>query len=273
MNKLTLLAAAALATVVSATPPAHAAEAYATYEDFTGDSRIDTTKFLFPERQRNISGGKLNMLMREYGTQLADTNFTADSWGLNIERGPEKIRWMRATVTAKSFSVTGCGTNPEPSDVQARLIGAFFNVGATPPADPNNRIGDVVATVRLIRYSDSADASTVLRAEGTVARCTTADCNLDTEELGRVDLGPVTVGTAATLAMEWQPGNNRFAFQLNANAKKLVAYTVPDAQPPARLFRQVGLRTRLANCFGGPRTQGFVNASFDNLQVNSSALQ
>lgn len=244
------------------------AQTFTTYDGF-GAAVINPDRWLWPERQRQVVGGALIMTQRDYGVQLGDQGLVADSWSVSIRRNAAAVTQIRANVAVSEYQVTGCSANSEPSDVQARLVGRFFNAGT---AQPTSGLDDVVAVARLIRRSDSTDATGVVRVQGVVVRCLDGECNTNVGVVGSVDLGTATLGTNVLLSMEWDRANKRFAFQRGTGAKKYVSYTFSDALPAYDNARVIGTRTRLANCFSGPKTRGYVKARFDNVAVNQSAL-
>jgi hypothetical protein len=175
---------------------------------------------------------------------------------------------MRAWVKVNDYELTGCTANPEPSEIQARLLGFYFNAG---PAS-TGRVNDIGASVRLIRASDSSDAPGVLRVEGLVFQCTTEDCNSGTLVLGSVDLGTTAVGTLVQLKVEWEQTSKRFNFYYGNIPVQRITYEVSDTSPPtAGHARLIGTRTNVANCLTAPRAMGYVSASFDHFAVNQSA--
>lgn len=256
----------ALATL----PAAAAPEGYTLWDDFSGTNGIDATRWLAVERIRQRVDGALRLGQRDMAGQLNNTDMFNSSWSTNL-KNPSAVTQMRVTITAERFFVEDCAANNNaegPPDVQARAIGAFFNAGGSAPT---SRIDDVVAGIRLIRRADSADPDTVLRAEGFVARCTTSDCNYGTVLVGGVDLGPVSVGTAASMKFDWEPDKDRFNFYLGSGAVQRISYAgLSDARAPFFDFKAVGTRTRLESCMAG-RKQGAMVARFDNLSVNDSA--
>lgn len=263
--RLTLLALA-----LAALPAVAAPEGYTLWDDFSGTSGIDPTRWQAVERIRQRVDGALRMGQRDIAGQLNNTDMFNSAWSTNL-LNPTAITQMRLTITAESFFIEDCAanSNPEgPPDVQARAVGVFFNSGG---GVPSSRVDDVVAGVRLIRRANSADAGNVLRAEGFVARCTTSDCNYGTVLVGVADLGPVAIGAAATMKFDWEPDKDRFNFYLGSGAVQRVSYAgLSDAQPAFLDFKSVGTRTRLESCMAG-RKQGAIVARFDNLSINSSA--
>lgn len=265
MKRFPLAALCGMATVI--TPATTHAEAYSSYDNFDGQTQVDPSRWLFGERQRLIKGGVLSMIQRDLGMQLANTGTFNQSWGHDVDE-PGLVTQMRASVTVNDYTVTGCAGNATASSVQARMVGAFFNAG---PAAPTSRIGDVIAVVRLIRASDSADGAGVLKAEGVVVRCTTADCNYDQTVLGNANLGTVNSGQTVSLKMEWDKPRKRFNFYRGSDPVQRVTYTADDSLAPFQPFKELGTRTILANCLSGPRAEGFIDGKFDNFSVNQSA--
>jgi len=250
-------------------PATQALESYVTWDNFNSSTSIDATRWLATERSRKVEGGQLRFIQRDLGSQYSNSGVFSNSWGENLTN-PAPVTQLKATLTVNGFDVTGCATNPtDVSTLQARLVGGFFNAG---PGVPTSRINDVGATIRLKRDSNSPDGAGVLRVQGTVFQCTTSDCNYGSIDLGSVDLGTATLGQAVVLRMDWEQSKKRFSFYRDSDPVQRVTYTASDSLPPYAVFRQIGTRTTVANCLGAARTQGFMDASFDKVYVNSSAL-
>lgn len=248
--------------------PAHALEDFASWDNFNAAAQIAPALWQGGERSRLIEGGALHMIQRDLGSQYDNTGLYSTSWNERLQN-PGAIRQLKATVTVNDFAVSGCGANTTPSTVQARLGGVFFNAG---PGVPSSQVNDIGAVIRFKRDSNSPDAAGLLRVEGLVFQCSTADCNYDSVVLGSVDLGLATVGQAAVLKTEWDPAKKRFNFYRDSNPVQRVTYTASDAQTAYVPSRWIGTRVNLANCLGGPRTEGFMDAKFDNVYVNASAV-
>lgn len=174
---------------------------------------------------------------------------------------------IKGSIVVNAFESSHCGASAAVGLVQARFDGRFFNSG---PGIPNSEMNDVGAVVRLRRDSNSADAANVLRVQGTVYQCTQADCNFGSVSLGDVDLGTALVGETVALKLEWDQPNKHFNF-FRGSAVQRVTYAVSDAFGPWSLYRNVGTRTSVPTCLAG-RTTGFMDAVFDNIAVNASAL-
>lgn len=248
---------------------AQAVENYTNWDNFDGATEIDMKRWLNPERHRIVEGGALRMIQRDLGSQYNNTDVFSNSWSASLAN-PGPVTQMKGAITVNGFDISHCAGNPNAGLVQARFNGGFFNAGPAVPT-PGNRVNDVGATIRLRRDSNSADAANVLRVQGTVFQCTTSDCNYGTVSLGDVDLGTALVGQTVSLRMEWDKPNKRFNFFVGNNPVQRVTYTVAHDLAPASEYRLIGTRTTVSHCMAG-RTDAFIDAKFDNISVNASAL-
>lgn len=246
-----------------------AQEAYTAYDQFTA-TRLDINRWTPAsalERVREINGNALRMVQRDLGLQTSDAGVTGISFATPMTN-PSTITQARVSITTTAVEVSGCTANTSASEAQARFAGAWFNAG---PQTAGSRQNDVLAGIRVFRASNSTDAAGVLRVQGFVSRCTNSDCST-TASLGTAAFDTVPLGTSVRLQIEWDAANNRFSFSRDGGTAKTVAYTVADALAPTTVFREVGTRMALANCFSGPRTAGYIDAKFDTVTVNASAL-
>lgn len=266
-NRTAHFAAALLA--LGATWGARAAEAYTNWDNFDGATQINEKRWLGTERHRLIEAGVLRMIQRDLGSQTNNTDVFSNSWSTSVAN-PAAVTQMQGSVTVNAFELSHCAANANAGILQARLNGQFFNAGPAVPA-PGDRINDVGAVIRLRRDSNSADAANVLRVQGTVYQCTTSDCNYGAVSLGDVDLGTALVGETVVLKMEWDKPNKRFNFYRGSDPVQRVTYAVSDTLAPGVRFAVVGTRTTLAHCMAG-RTEGFMDAKFDNISLNASAV-
>lgn len=261
-----LLSIALLASAT--TSPAWAAiETYVNYDGFGGTGPIDLERWVQPELSREIVGGTLLMRQRSIGNSVSNTG-TLDTNHVSSLQNPNAITRLRANVKVSSVSVTGCATNPTPSEVRARVIGSFFNTGF--PVSTTDRTNDVGAQIRLVHDSNAAAGE--LKVQGVVFRCLDADCN-SSALIGTIgDLGTVSVGTYVRAQVDWDKAAKTFYMYGNGATPHTVTYTDSDASLPVFAFKQMATRTQMANCMGGPRTQGDIEVRFDNVMVNTSAL-
>jgi hypothetical protein len=264
--RMTLWMAALTASVLAA-PVVQAMEPFKLYDKFS-DSPLDPARWAEGERARFIKGGGLHLMQRSWGTAAADVGVTSANWSSAFPN-PAAITEMRARVTIKDIETNACPSNPAVADARARLIGGFFNVG-TPTA--GSQVGDATAQVRFMRASNSADAPGVMRVQGMVLICTTADCAGGFTVGNIVELGTVATGTPTTVQLQWDQPGKTFHFSRDGGAfSGTVAYAQNDSSPPGVLFRQLSTRVNLPNCQSAPRVSGLVDARFDNVFVNQSA--
>lgn len=264
-------ASARLALLAALLTPALglAQEAYTSYDQFTV-TRLDINRWTPSgslERVREISGNALRLVQRDLGLQTGDTGSTGIGFGTPMTN-PATITQARVSITTTAVEVSGCTANTTPSEAQARFAGGWFNAG---PQTAGSRLNDVIAGMRVYRASNSTDAAGVLRVQGFVSRCTSSDCST-TASLGTATFGTVPLGTSARLQVEWDAANNRFSFSRDGGTAKTVTYTVADSLTPSTPFKEIGTRMQLASCFTGPRTAGYIDATFDAVSVNVSAL-
>jgi hypothetical protein len=86
-------------------------------------------------------------------------------------------------------------------------------------------------------------------------------------------LGSVGIGTPTTVQLQWdKPGKTFYFARDGATYSGAVAYAQSDASPPSLLFRQLSTRVNLPSCQSAPQVSGMVDARFDNVFVNQSAL-
>ena len=266
--KLAIVAAALACALPLA--PACAAEPFKVVDKFSAGS-IDQSLWLNVERTRAIRNGQLNLVERNYGPTAGDTGYAKSVWG-NEFVNPNAIDELRAKVTVNALEVDARAANSSVGTSRARVDGSFFNVG-TPVA--GSQAGDVQVQLRVIRTSASTDPAGVLRIEGRADQCNAFDCSLYTQLGTNVQLGTVNVGEAVTLQLQWDQAGKQFVFTRDPGtataASAAIAYTVGDSAAPGYPYKEISVRTDVLACQSGPRTQGFVDASFDNVAVNKSA--
>ena len=263
LTALTVLAALAAAAV----QPAQAVEPFKVYDTFNGP-QIDLTRWVETERVRSLRAGALNLMQRTLGSATADSGLSFVNFNENLVNA-NAVTALRAKVTVNALEVNACPSNPAIAEARARIVGGFFNVGT--PA-PGSQLGDAIGQVKVTRFSNSADPAGVLRVIGSLAICTTADCNNANLVGNAVDLGTVSVGQSLTIQIQWdQPGKAFLFGRDNGAFSGSVAYTEADASPPSLAFKQVSTRVSVPACLSAPAVSATVDASFDNIAVNRSA--
>jgi len=268
--------------------PGQAQESLALYDNFEvkfldpikwlGAEALTNAGSLILESSRQIKkepiyGYKgLNILHRGYGGTTVDSGISFTSTRLVIPDGSD-VETLQATVQVKHFQAVGCTDNPEATEVRARISGYFFN---TDIPTPGSAVNDVFAYIIVRRLSSSSARANVLEVVGRVMVCHDNNCN-NVTLLGSADLGTVLLNQKVKLRMTWDKINQEFIFQKGRSPEYHVYYgdSVSDTAPPgmanggSKRLEVVGF---VANCATEPRPVGFMEAFFDNVFVNASAI-
>jgi hypothetical protein len=233
------------------------------YDDFSGDG-IDRAKWVESESARFVDKQRAFLGRRLLGGTSSDSGVTAESFSLNMQ-GAAPAKSLKADITVDDIALDEvCASNPTPSRVAARLIGAYFNVRAGGPV-PGDRTGDVLAQLRAQRLSNSLDAPGVLQVQAVVSVCTNADCSTSNVVGAVQNMGTVTLGTKFTAQIDWDRAGKVFNFTRDKGVPVSVAYTDPDNVGPSLPFNNISLRNETANCLSGPRVKAGLSAYFDNV--------
>lgn len=246
-----------------------ALEPIAPYDTFS-ELMIDDTKWKDTETIRQIKGGKLFLSRRTVGLTNANTGQVSDGLPLMFIN-PEDVTAIKATVTVTQADIIECAANNQTINrTRARLFGEFFNTG-TPTA--GSAVNDVFAQIALERRSDSPEPPGVFNVKAFLVHCKNNDCTTSDYINTVKELGTVAVGTPVTLWMRWDAANNRFLFKRDAEAWVTISYKgYSDAAQPGRLTKGVAVINNVDSCTSEP-TAAFIAATFDNVSVNSSAVQ
>lgn len=217
-------------------------------------------------------GRDLRILNRSYGLTDSNVGPALGIYGLDF-KNPGPVTAIRARMQVLSAVSKGCLNNPSPTIALARLVGFFFNV-----APATTRLTDaVLAQVVVQRRSNSADPANVFEVVGSVLQCLDPDCinaNPIGVPSGIVLLDKVNAGQWATVLVQWDQANQQFIFQRDNQAQKFVSYNgvVTDTDPTAVQIKGLGVANLVANCTSTPRPTASMNALFDNVAVNQSAI-
>jgi uncharacterized repeat protein (TIGR01451 family) len=241
------------------------------YDDFS-HPLIDPAKWVGGEvfgtgREtiRMISGGQLHMSYRSYGSTTSDVG--NQNGFLNIFFiNPATITTIRAAARVNGLQAIGCSTPGSfATGVRAEIHGRFFNTG-TPT--PDSSLGDVFAHIYLLKLSNGNP----LQVLADVGECSDAFCNQG-NILGFLNLGNLSLATTVTLLMQWDRPNHRFIFQRDNQPLAFIPYAVSDTAPPSLQFKMLDVNNFVANCTATPRPVGFLDVSYDNVYLNSTAVQ
>jgi hypothetical protein len=86
------------------------------------------------------------------------------------------------------------------------------------------------------------------------------------------DLGPVKRGAMARLRVQWDRDTHRFIFQRDDNPEVVALYTVSDTAPPGLQAKILDTVHLVPNCTASPQPVAFIEAFFDDVMVNESAV-
>jgi hypothetical protein len=261
--------------VVLASIPAHAQLLpMVLYDDFdTGN--LDPTKWVGSEvggqgREafRSIKSHQLRLGYIGYCDTDVDSNDCASSLRLNFT-DPNAVTAIQAVINPAQVATTACASNPFPTSAGVELFGFFFNTGTPQPGSNKH---DVRARIGVERTSDSTDPADTLRVSARVVRCLNDDCSNGTE-LYVQDMGPITIGTATTLTMQWDPSHDQFIFQRDdglGNPQTFFApYNFSDASAPGVANKRIHATVDVPSCTTNPRPSALIQAFIDDVSVNA----
>lgn len=242
------------------------------YDDFTS-SYINPVRWyaeegkqyggIRTEAQRIIVGGQLRIQAKGWADNYSNTGSSSVRNSMILQKS-SAVTALGATVTARTVAASACAANTTPSMMRARLFGFFFNAGS-PIAGSN--YNDVFAGIQLYRASNSTDGANVMRVSAFIGQCTDDSC-IGSTILATQDMGTTTVGTPVPLQVAWEPANNRFVFQRDAQTPVNLAYTVSDLAPASFPVKRLEIANQIAHCTA-TRTAATGMADFDNVQTNS----
>jgi hypothetical protein len=224
--------------------------------------------FLELVRKTTHEEHQLRILSRSVGNTGFPDGISLSLFRLGFTR-PDTITTIRSRVQVRNVESTGCALNPTPTLATAQIFGFFFNTNATVPGNGTN---DVIANVQVERRSNSTDPPDILEITYSVNLCLDPDC-VGISPLGGGSLGTVKTGEWVRLTLQWDKDQDRFIFQRDTHPQKFVTYQgFSDAAPPGIQLKTIGADHFIANCAANPRAVGMVDALFDNVFVNKSAL-
>jgi hypothetical protein len=249
------------------------------YDDFSG-------KFLDPDRWasnqscgnvglecvREIRSGSLRLVDRSHGVTTADSGGRGDGSFINFA-DPQDITAIQALVRIANVEVSACAANPAVSHTQALIFGTFFNTG-TPT--PGSFVNDVVASFNIQRRSDTTDSKNTLHIEGVVMVCSAADCSAQSSTT-RLNFGTLGKGQAITLLIDYDTATDTFLFRRQPGGE-IPLQTVSGlcsaapCAPAGNALKFMGVDNFVASCSSTPRPVAYMEALFDDIMVNASAL-
>jgi hypothetical protein len=251
---------------------ARAAEPLALFDNFN-KGLLNSSKWIGYEREgpaaleavRQIENGRLHLFVRAYGVNGSISNGGTRLSLLSIK----PINAIRATIMVKRTAAKDCQGSGDTTRARARIAGYFFNTGS---ATPGSSLNDVFAWVGLERDGNSKDPGRkTLRVNGGVYHCANQDCST-TSELGFKDMGTAKAGQKVQLLLEWDQPNHRFIFQQNRRPRTFITYSVSDTKPPSYGMKRLDVQYYATNCTAGSPPLSMVDAYFDDVYINKSAL-
>jgi hypothetical protein len=213
----------------------------------------------------------LRILNRSVGHTFFNGGISLSLFRLGFTR-PDSITAIRSRVQVRNAESTGCPDtlNPSPTLATAQIFGFFFNTGT--PTPESGGFLDVIAGVQVQRRSNSLDPPDILEISYFVEHCSDFDCVVTTP-LGGGSLGTVKKGEWVRLLLQWDSAQHRFIFQRDTQPQKFVTYQgISDTAAPGIQLKTLGADNFIANCTSFPRPVGVLDALFDNVFVNQSAL-
>jgi hypothetical protein len=208
----------------------------------------------------------LRLLNRSYGNTFSYSGNTLNLFRLAFTR-PDTITAIRSRVQVRNVESTGC-PDLTPTQASAQIFGFFFNTNATVLGDATS---DVIAGVAVRRRSDSPAPLNILEIFYFVGHCIDPNC-VESPFLGSGLLGTVTTGEWVSLLVQWDKDHHRFIFQRDREQPVFVTYTGFSPVPPGVQLKTLDAANFVASCSGSGRPVGMVDALFDNVFVNQSAL-
>lgn len=259
--------------LVLASAPVHALDPFVLYDDFSAaDGKLNPLKWSGlefvghgTEASRSINAGALRMVYRAFGNATSG-RLTSSGFGLLLIKNTTAIKSLQAQVKVLSAQAADCPSNSLITSSRAGLRGSFFNTGSS--GFGGGATNDVHALLFLRRVP--TDSGPNLRVRAQVFRCANLLCS-QVNSLQEKDLGAAFIGQFYTLQIEWDKSNKKFFFQLNGVLPKVaISYSLSDSAPPSVALKMLELADDVENCTT-PQSQGFMDAVFDTVQVNSSA--
>jgi hypothetical protein len=266
------------------------AEEMVLYDDFNS-FLIEPTKWhgrqfqqtydLVREIVREIKGRKLRMAI--VGHSDIEAGDTGNKYATNCLRPPyevaEKITAVKARMRVNHFWVMDCVDNPDSnwSQARARMGGVFFHDGNVADSeDPWDFTGDVMADILIRKQIDGSGPSrSLLEVVPRVFECLDYNCDyVEYLESTNEPVRTIRRGQPITLGIEWDESNQGFLFRYGRQ-EDFVSYARtynPVFPAPSTLLKFLRVQVIMPNCTSPPRPMYLMDASFDDLFVNESAL-
>ncbi|MEQ9497974.1 MAG: hypothetical protein RIT81_13980 [Deltaproteobacteria bacterium] len=232
-------------------PSALAAVPMGGYARFVKTKRVEPAEFRAGPT-RGLDGDR-----RIMGRSLA--LFTRGGDGaVGVELTNGSVTALRTIFEVRSVAVPECTTGASATFTQR---GRYFNAGVAAPGDAT---GDVQGFVRVRQTSETGPLS----VEAGVEQCDDASCSARTVLGAPVPLGTLGRDAMTSVALTWDPANDRFVFQLAWGAEVTVPYAVSDANAAGRPSTAMEVETTSTCAGDAPR----IDARVQQVWVDASAL-
>lgn len=220
------------------------------------------------EARRVIVSGQARIENRTWGDTFSNTGSSSTLNRLVALKSPA-ITVMRGTITVRSHALTACAGNPTEAGVRVTSSGSFSTRGSRSWAARSTTWSPASSSIGSQTLQTPSACSASLRSSASVptSSASTSRCSSPPQ-----DLGTVTVNTAATVEVRWDPANNRFVFQRDSNTPVNLTYTVADSLPASFPTKLIQVSNTVPRCTTTPRPVAFIAADFDNIMVNASTL-
>lgn len=212
----------------------------APFDDFTGTTSIDQTKWRDAELGTRVANGAVVLSATLQGRD--------DNPNSLVFNDQDSVSAIAARVRVDSLATNG-------PRARGRLAGFLYNDGS--PGE--GRTGNVLAGVQLRGASESAP----LNIEWFVGKCNDTQCNSFTEFQSR-SMGTAAIGQSVTLGIAWD--GTVFTFR----ADQITATYDPRSQARPRttklLSPRKGLEISIA-ASASPTARASITATFDDVQA------
>ena len=218
------------------------------FDDFASATTFDSTKWSVGREIVQVIDSSLQLALSQKDTPAVVPLSLTDSG----------VSALQADVTVTQWSLAGQGR------LVARIESSLYNDGSNGSGTapdinrPGSQVGDVLASISV----------TATNVSSLVIRCDTANCLSFTSVHPSITLGSVTLGSAHTLLLWWDPSSHKINFQLDDRPPVTVdpvAASHPVVSAPGVPFRQIAVRAGPINTTD--TFTGSITASFDNVKT------
>jgi hypothetical protein len=236
----------------------------------TGVSILESGRLILKD---SATGNRfLGIFNRSYASEGSDSGYSTAYTRLLFADG-SNVTTIQANVLVAKVQATGCNTNAFATSPRLRIGGMFFNTGTPTAGDSTNDVWSFISVGRAI---DSTNPANVLDIYGKVYICGDASCSgANLTLIGEQLVGTIKVDKKTKVRITWDQANKRFVFQKGSGAEVYIPYTQSDTNPPGTPNggnKRFEVQYQIANCTSAPRPMAYMEAFFDNIKVNASAV-